>query len=235
MIRSVVVVIPASNEQNLIGPCLDALAAARAHAQRHTEYPLEINTVIVADSCTDGTETAARTHPDVKTVTCTVGCVGAARALGVAHILAHNTVAPGDTWIANTDADSRVPPDWLTHMVAQANLGAHLLLGTVLPADDLNHTARRRWLERHHQTDGHHHIHGANFGIRADVYLALGGWPQLTSGEDVTLARNARAAGGYKTVRSGAIPVTTSARLAGRAPHGFADYLQDIVAGMAAG
>jgi hypothetical protein len=168
----------------------------------------------------------------VMTVTCTAGAVGAARALGVGHLLARSASSLADTWIANTDADSRVPPHWLTHMIAEANLGAHLVLGTVLPADDLNHTVRRRWLDRHHQTDGHHHIHGANFGIRADVYHALGGWPPLNSGEDVTLAQSAR---DYKVVRTGNIPVTTSGQLTGRAPHGFAEYLQDIVARIAAG
>jgi hypothetical protein len=45
----------------------------------------------------------------------------------------------------------------------------------------------------------------------------------------VTLADRAETAGGVRTVRSGAIPVVTSARLQGRVPHGFAAYLQNLV------
>jgi len=235
MIRSAAIVIPAANEETLIGPCLDAIAAARAHTRRHASYPLHIRMVVVVDSCTDATETATRRHLEVETMSCSAGRVGAARALGVRHFLARSRIALTDTWIANTDADSRVPADWLTHMVNEADRGAHLVLGTVLPADGLSPPARRRWLDHHQTGDGHGHIHGANFGIRADVYQSLGGWPLMASGEDVTLARQVRAARRFKTVRSGAIPVTSSARLTGRAPHGFADYLQDLVDGIAAG
>ena len=41
------------------------------------------------------------------------------------------------TCVANTDADSRVPLDWLTTMLTEADRGAHLVLGTVLPTEDL--------------------------------------------------------------------------------------------------
>jgi glycosyltransferase involved in cell wall biosynthesis len=234
MIRSVAIVVPAANEETLIGPCLDAMAAARSHTRRHAGRPIQIRTIVVLDSCTDATESATRDHHDVETVSCRAGRVGAARALGVRHLLARSTAALTDTWIANTDGDSQVPTHWLTHMVNEADRGAHLVLGTVLPADGLSPSAHRGWFDHHMLGDGHGHIHGANFGIRADVYQALGGWPPLASGEDVTLARQVRAARLFKTVRSGAIPVTTSARLTGRAPDGFADYLQDLVDGIAA-
>jgi Glycosyl transferase family 2 len=235
MIRSVVIVIPAANEERLIGSCLDAVDAARSHIRQHAERSLEMTTLVVLDSCTDATEVVTRHHLDVETLACSAGRVGAARALGVRHLLARTTTAPADTWIANTDADSRVPINWLTHMISEADRGAHLVLGTVLPAGGLSPLAHRRWLDHHKMGEGHGHIHGANFGIRADVYQALGGWPPLNSGEDVTLARKVRAAPHFKTVHSGAIPVITSARLTGRAPHGFADYIQDLVDGMAAG
>jgi glycosyltransferase involved in cell wall biosynthesis len=235
MVSSVVVVIPAANEEALIGACLDAVAAARSDIQRQAGSRLEVSTVVVLDSCTDGTGAITRSRRHVSTVTSAAGCVGAARDLGVRNFLATSTSSLADIWICNTDADSQVPINWLTHMVAAADLGAHLILGTVLPADGLSPSARCRWLERHHQRDGHHHIHGANFGIRADVYQALGGWPKLASGEDVALARRALATSDLKVVRTGAIPVITSARLTGRAPRGFADYLQDLVNGTAVG
>jgi len=114
-------------------------------------------------------------------------------------------------------------------MIHEADLGADVVLGTVLPADGLTPFRRRVWRERHILEDGHPHVHGANFGIRADVYRALGGWPPLASGEDVALADRAEMADTIKTVRTGSIPVVTSARLQGRAPHGFAAYLQSLV------
>ena len=162
-----------------------------------------------------------------------IGRVGAARALGVRHVLAGARSALNQTWIANTDADSRVPIDWITHMVAEADGGAHLVLGTVLPTDSLASSGRRRWLDRHQLGDDHPNVHGANFGIRADTYHALGGWPPLASGEDVALARQASTFRHLKAVRTGAIPVITSARLVGRAPYGFAHYLQNLVGGAA--
>ena len=81
---------------------------------------------------------------------------------------------------------------------------------------------------------GHPHVHGANFGIRADTYLELGGWPAVTSGEDVAMAHRAAVNSRLRIVRTAAIPVTTSSRLAGRAPYGFAGYLRDLVAETAA-
>jgi hypothetical protein len=119
-------------------------------------------------------------------------------------------------------------------MLAHAERGAHLVLGTVTPDDGLDPHRRRAWLTRHHLRNGHPHVHGANFGIRADTYQALGGWPTLACAEDVTLAYRATSAGNLRIVRTAAIPVTTSSRLAGRSPDGFASYLGALSADPAA-
>jgi hypothetical protein len=71
-------------------------------------------------------------------------------------------------------------------------------------------------------------VHGANFGIRGDAYLGLGGWPTLVTGEDAELARRAARTGHLRISRSASIPVVTSVRPDGRAPHGFASYLHGI-------
>ena len=68
----------------------------------------------------------------------------------------------------------------------------------------------------------HRHVHGANVGCRADAYVAAGGFLALSSDEDVALAG---ALAGRRTVRTGAIPVLTSARRVARLHGGFADYL----------
>jgi hypothetical protein len=137
-------------------------------------------------------------------------------------------------WLASTDADSEVPASWLTGMIRHARQGAHLVLGTVLPGAELSPGVRAAWLARHHLRDGHPHVHGANFGIRGDAYLALGGWLPQATGEDVGLAQRAVSASHLQIVRTAAIPVLTSARPAGRAGQGFSSYLGALGTAVAA-
>ena len=51
-------------------------------------------------------------------------------------------VDPARSWVANTDADTVVPPHWLTAQVALAGDGHALVVGTVLP-DPRDLTGRR--------------------------------------------------------------------------------------------
>ncbi len=226
MIRRVAVVIPAADEEERIGRCLACVRVARSQLSRsHPRVSTEI--IVVLDGCRDGTAAIAAVAGDVRTVPIAAGNVGAARRAGASAALAAPG-SPGELWLASTDADSRVPPGWLTRMLGEAQLGAHLVLGTALPDDDLGPAARAEWLRRHHLRDGHPHVHGASLGIRGDAYLALGGWRPLASGEDVDLARRASSAGHLRIARTAAIPVLTSARREGRAPRGFAGYLQAL-------
>ena len=197
------IVVPAHNEEALIGACLAALAA----------QTVPVRVVVVLDDCTDAT--AAQCH-GVETITVRHRCVGAARRAGTEAVLRGGD--PATTWIATTDADTVVPPDWVARQLA---LDADLVLGTAVPDDCPMLPA---WAARHVLADGHRHVHGANLGIRGDAYLRVGGWPALRTGEDVELVRRAAAAG-LTVARTAAIPVRTSARTVGRAPHGFASYL----------
>lgn len=185
--------------------------------------------VVVLDGCQDRTAVIAAASREVQAVAVTAGSAGAARRAGVSAALA-GAGPPDELWLANTDADSQVPISWLTGMLAEARLGAHLVLGTVLPGRDLGPRTRAEWLSRHHLRDGHPHVHGANFGIRADAYLNLGGWPQVVTGEDIELARRAARTGHLRISRTAAIPVVTSVRPDGRAPRGFSSYLCDVAA-----
>jgi hypothetical protein len=75
-----------------------------------------------------------------------------------------------------------------------------------------------------HGDGTHPHVHGANIGVRADVYLEAGGWTPLETGEDHDLWN--RLSGSGCTKRSIAqLKVITSGRRIGRAPHGFAEAL----------
>jgi hypothetical protein len=118
-----------------------------------------------------------------------------------------------------------VPPDWLVRQLDEAARGAHAVLGTVQPEAGLPYPIERAWSRRHLQRDDHPHVHGANLGIRADVLHALGGWPDVMSGEDVTLVARARH---LRIVRTAQIPVRTSSRLSSRTRDGFAAYLRDL-------
>jgi glycosyltransferase involved in cell wall biosynthesis len=227
VIGLVAVVIPAANEEARVGRCLDALAVARGRL-RVRRPEVAVRAVVVLDACTDGTARVVAERPDVTALRVVVRRVGAARAAGVAAMLAGTALPRHEVWLANTDADSQVRPDWLVGMVEHAAAGADLVLGTVLPGPELSAPATRRWHADHVLRDGHPHVHGANFGVRANVYRALGGWPQIATGEDVLLARRAASSGQYRIVRSSAWPVLTSARTHARAPYGFSSHLRGL-------
>jgi hypothetical protein len=142
------------------------------------------------------------------------------------HLLAGASSKP-HLWIANAD-DSAVPEHWLTTMLVAADGGAHVVLGTVLPGAGMTAPQGQAWRALHGPYEGHPHVYGANFGIRADVYRRLGGWPALTTGEDQWLADRAVRAGDLRIVRTARIPVRTSARPHARAPLGFSSYLRTL-------
>jgi glycosyltransferase involved in cell wall biosynthesis len=225
LIRRVAVIIPAASEEEGIGRCLSAVAAARRHLHR-ASAAIAVQTLVVLDGCRDRTDAIAASC-GVRTVAIAAGNVGRARAAGASAALAGGG-PPSELWLASSDADSRVPVTWLTAMVAEARLGAHLVLGTVLPDGHLEARDRAEWLSRHHLRDGHPHVHGANLGIRGDSYLSLGGWPPLVTGEDTELARRAACSGHLRIARTATIPVVTSVRRSGRAPRGFSSYLREI-------
>ncbi|MDP9091883.1 MAG: glycosyltransferase family 2 protein [Actinomycetota bacterium] len=229
MIRDVGVIVPAANEAQHLSDCLRAVRRSHRHLITSCRREIRVRIVVVLDSCTDDSALIAEGFRGVETVSVQAGCVGSARYAGVTHILSGRTPAI-ETWLANTDADSQVPPHWLAAMVEEADRGAHVVLGTVRPGPGLPSDISTDWHARHVERDGHPHVHGANFGIRTDAYLALGGWPSVFSGEDELLAARASAAGRLHVVRTGRLPVLTSTRLHGRAPHGFSSYLRGLSA-----
>jgi glycosyltransferase involved in cell wall biosynthesis len=92
-------VIPAYNEENYIGDCLEAIL----RETRGSSYETEI--VVVDNASTDGTAKVVAKYPEVKLVhEPQKGIVKARRAGYLA--------ATGDL-IANVDADTRITPGWL--------------------------------------------------------------------------------------------------------------------------
>lgn len=133
-------------------------------------------------------------------------------------------------WLAFTDADTTVAPDWL---VKQMALGAEVVCGTVQVADWSSHLEHASRLREHFactytDSDGHRHIHGANLGVCAAAYRRVGGFKPFQCSEDVALV-DALAASGARIAWSAAPRVTTSARIDARARGGFGDTLLRMV------
>lgn len=227
-IDAVCVVIPARNEASNIQQCLDSVRTAAGYLNRVNSRPIAVHVAVALDRCSDNTAEIVGRNREVNAVVTDAGQVGRARADGVAALLATAAADRGAIWIANTDADSTVPPTWLAEMTDRAARGADLVLGTVVPDRHTAPLLRQLWTAVHVQRDDHPHIHGANFGIRGDAYLELGGWDTISTGEDVLLAGRALSAGHFRIDRTASIAVTTSSRLIGRAPNGFAHYLQRL-------
>jgi glycosyltransferase involved in cell wall biosynthesis len=223
-VDAVGVVIPAHDEQQLLPACLRSVAEAAGRL----EMPSRI--VVALDRCTDRSaaivaEFRAAGLP-VRSVPVPRPGVGAARAAGVRALLAE---LGADLWLACTDADSEVPPDWLTRQLAHVRLGAEVVIGTVRVTDWAGQPAgvRDRFSAAYRPEAGHRHRHGANLGCGARPYLAAGGFAELPCDEDVDLIGRLEAAGSAM-VWAADLPVTTSARRIGRAPGGFADYLAEL-------
>lgn len=232
-LRAVHVVVPARNEEQLIGRCLDALSDART-ALRAERPTLEVRVTVVLDGCADGTAAIVRRADAVDALHVTELTPGGARAAGVRRVgdLASD-LDGGQVWVACTDADSVVPVGWLADQVQCAEEGVVCRVGTVHP--ELGPAERRLhlgWLARHSHADGHVHVHGANLGFTLAAYEQAGGFAPLDCGEDVDLVRRIRAAG--LPVRStGHDPVRTSARRSSRVRGGFADYLATLAVDLA--
>ncbi|ACZ21933.1 glycosyl transferase [Sanguibacter keddieii DSM 10542] len=241
-LAAVCVVVPVHDEQELLGRCIAALRHAVAHeAQRPGGVRTEV--VLVLDGCTDGSAAIARLSP-FHVVEVSACRVGAARAVGVDVALAAAMAAddgsaveartPGldQVWVASTDADSAVPVHWVSSQVALADAGADVVVGTVRPDPaDLSPRQRAAWEATHVPGLANGHVHGANLGMRADVYRAAGGYPPVDEHEDVDLVARARATGA-RVVASDDAWVLTSGRQQGRTPGGYARFLrEDLVDG----
>lgn len=223
--RTVVVVVPAHDEEAL----LPAALAAIGRAARHPGLAgTRVLTVVVADDCRDRTSAVAR---DAGALVVGTGFrnPGRARTAGVRHALARTGVAAPVTWIATTDADSVVPHDWLAHQLARAREGWEAVVGTVvLPSTSPLAAPHRIRYEATRPPAGtpwaHPHVHGANLGVATAAYLDVGGFPGLATGEDHALVK-ALEHGGHRVLRTARCPVLTSPRLQARARDGFGDYL----------
>ena len=230
MIEAVVVVVPVHDEAERIGACLASIRAAALHPALRA---VTVHLVVVLDTCSDDSlqQTVAHLHPvRDRALRVALRNVGAARAEGVLHGL-EATGRPADrVWVATTDADTIVPGDWLAVHLDAAVSGSAAVAGVIRVADWEQHptTVRDRYLallRSRTRPDGRHtHVYGANLGVLASAYLAVGGFPLVGRGEDVGLWRRLQA-GGHRSLATQTSWVTTSARTDPRALGGLGDLL----------
>jgi len=220
------VVIPARDEEKLLPRCLRSVLTAAAMMPRVVTTDI----VVAVDRSRDNSSRIAQdllgSHGVV--IKTEFGTVGAVRSAGAVTAMSRCPMPLRRCWLANTDADSAVPPTWLIDQYLYALRGVEAMAGTIDVDSFGEHGPEVP--ERFRSTylvgsDGSHpHIHGANLGFRADVYRAAGGWSDLSTGEDHDLWNRLRAVG-CRTFSTARVKVLTSGRRNGRAPKGFADAL----------
>jgi glycosyltransferase involved in cell wall biosynthesis len=222
----IAVLIPARNEEKLLPRCLESIQRAR----RQLGFHATCDVVVVSDCSEDDTAAIAEAilRGSGIVLQSQIGIVGSARAEAARTALQRTDVAPAKVWLANTDADCEVPKHWLSQQLKYAMDGFDAVAGTV---DVDSFTEHRSFVEHLFRftyqinPDGSHpHVHGANFGVLADAYLAAGGWGPLESGEDHDLWDRLGLVG-CRLLSQSAFQVTTSGRRVGRAPAGFAAAL----------
>ncbi|GGK47996.1 bifunctional PIG-L family deacetylase/class I SAM-dependent methyltransferase [Micrococcus flavus] len=234
-----VVVVPAKDEAEHLPDSLAGLSAALDHWEaQHTQgSAAAVVAVPDDDTPTLAAARAARSRdPRIHVLELGPGAggVGRARAEAARHARGLFPDVPAAAlWLACTDADTRVPADWLVGQPALAARrradGQAMVLGTVdLPAH-ADQGLVRSWRADYEHREDHPHVHGANLGLPWALYERVGGFAAVAEHEDVRLAEAVRALGEDRVLATDRVRVHTSSRLEGRTPGGFAGFLRDLL------
>lgn len=236
MIAHLGVLIPAHNEEDEIAGCLDSVIHSISQVpENRVQFTCRI--VVVVDACTDNTaglvgKFSAR-EADVVALNTRFRNVGKARNFAsnyfIQFISSLEQINLAHAWIAFTDADSRVPADWIASHLKAAEAGVDCLVGTVAPRPETGSAELiSKWHAQHELLDDHSYIFGANLGLRGSYLETIGGIPPLSCGEDTAVVSAVLQAGGH-VERTDTCRVLTSARLRGRAQGGFSSFLQRLL------
>lgn len=233
------VVVPARDEERRIGTCLDRLAA-----QAGIE-PDRYEVIVVLDACVDATAAAVAAAAErwprlrLRTIEGPGRGAGFARAAGMDVACARlEQAGAGAGLLGSTDADTRVPPDWLARQLEAIAAGAEAVGGEIVldPAEAAAlppAVIARREAELVERTRiaaargpaEHAHFSGASLGLTPGAYRRVGGMARLEALEDQEL-EDRLAAAGVPIHRPRAVRVTTAARTDGRAERGLARDLE---------
>ncbi len=241
-----VIAVPVRNEAERIGACL------RAIDRQAGLPPGSLGVVLFLNNCTDGTAAiVAALLPSltvpVRVLTEDYSGAHAGWARRRAMDAAAEWLGDAGGAILSTDADSRVPPNWVARNLAAIAAGADAVAGRVeldveegklLPAmlhargrleDDydalITEAEARIDPDPHDPWPCHRTTIGATLAVTSEAYRAVGGMPEIPLGEDGAFIARLIAHG--KRVRHATdVCVTVSARLTGRAPGGVADTIR---------
>ncbi len=179
------VVIPAYNEERLIGQCLDAFVRQRTH------HAFEV--IVVDNASTDRTTQIARSYAPrvpVRVIRESRKGRGQARKTGFEN-------AQGNI-IASTDADTIVPMNWIETIAKtfERNRGLVGITGTVRVLDcdpatnKMINTLQPAMMRVGAAVVHYQLLNGFNFAVRAEAYRQSGGFDASLAGmEDYDLAR----------------------------------------------
>ena len=233
------VVVPVHNEEHLLPSTLGCLQQAVDQVGSQVD---EWRVVLVLDRCTDGSAKVvegwrraqrAISRQQIEVVSVDAANVGTARRTGCEALLLHwSDVSSASIWLATTDGDSQVPPEWLSSQICHRRQGAEVWIGRVAVDDwdGREDGLSEEWHRRY--TAEPLPVHGASLGIDGATYSALGGFEDLATGEDRALVRRALDAGAV-VHHDRSVRVGTSSRRTARAPGGFAHALDTLEALMA--
>jgi hypothetical protein len=217
------IVLPVHDEEELLPAALEGIE----QAVDALPSAISCRVAVVLDHCRDGSSAVA--HAWARRVGALVvveecKSVGTARRAGSQALLSLWPAAqPATIWLATTDADSRVPHDWLTVQLEAHRSGSDLWAGRVHVVEES--PVAREWKEAY--AAERRPIHGASLGFSGSLYEHIRGFRCLRSGEDRDFHRRAVAAG-FGVAYDLRATVTTSARRNGRAPGGFASVLDGV-------
>lgn len=243
-----IIAIPVRNEVERIEACLRAIDAQVDFAAG------SLGLVLFLNNCTDGTDAlVARLVPTLSIPVRVASEDFSGAHAGWARRKAMDLAAAwlGDAgnmgMILSTDADSRVPPNWVARNRAAIEAGADAVAGRVeldaaeaallppsLPArgrlediyDALITEAEARIdPDPNDPWPCHRTAIGATLAVTRNAYQAVGGMPEIPLGEDgAFIARLIEH--GLRVRHATDVCVTISARLTGRAPGGVADTIR---------
>lgn len=214
------VVIPAFNEEEHIGRCIESLIAQK------TTHDYEV--IVVDNASTDRTFDVATQYKgrlDLKILKESKKGRGQARFTGC-------RAAKGDI-ILNLDGDSMAPPNWIDTMtapLADPNIVAVTGTGKI---DDCTrrinvtfNTFQPLSMIVYRMLFKHYWLTGFNFAIKTDIYKKAGEFnPKITSNEDTELAFRVAKHGKIKFLK---YPVTVSGR---RVSKGFVKGMIPYITG----
>ena len=243
-----IVAIPACNEEERIGACLEALFQQKGIA------PGQLGILLFLNNCTDRTAEAVAGMTDMRWPVRVVEATDPSASAGWARRIAMEAAAAWlreggrqDGVLLTTDADSRVAPDWLSRNLASLAHGADAVAGRIvldpyeaaLLPPRLHARGRREAAYEALLTEisarldpepgnpwpCHRSKSGATIAVRLEAYEAVGGMPDQPAGEDRAFIDALRAKD--RVVRHDPdVVVVTSGRLTGRAVGGVADTIR---------